>query len=113
VEEPEPHAVGVITDRDITIRGVAEELDLDHTPVSHLMSTPVRIVHESTPLEQALAIMGTAGTRRLVVTGHNERPVGVLSLDDVLELIGMEAEAIGRLIGRQKPEIASGLSAWS
>ena len=113
VEEPEPHAVGVITDRDITIRGVAEELDLDRTPVSHLMSTPVRIVHESTPLEQALAIMGTGGTRRLVVTGHNERPVGVLSLDDVLELIGMQAEAIGRLIGRQKPEIASGLSAWS
>jgi len=42
-EEPEPHAVGVITDRDITIRGVAEELDLDQTPVSHLMSSPVRM----------------------------------------------------------------------
>jgi CBS domain-containing protein len=112
-EEPEPHAVGVITDRDITIRGVAEELDLDQTPVSHLMSSPVRIVHEATPIEQALAIMGTTGTRRLVVTGHNERPVGILSLDDVLQLHAVEAESIGRLIGRQKPEIAAGLSSWS
>jgi CBS domain-containing protein len=111
--DAESRALGVITDRDITIRGVAEGRDLDRTPVSALMSTPVQSVNQATPIEQALARMGTSATRRLVVTGDRDRPIGILSLDDVLELLALEAEAIGRLLGKQKPEITAGLSGWS
>ena len=111
--DAEARALGVITDRDITIRGVAEGIDVDKTPVSALMSTPVQSINQATPIEQALARMSTTATRRLVVTGDHDRPIGIISLDDVLELLAVEAGAIGRLLGRQKPEIAAGLSAWS
>lgn len=68
VVEGEPGApVGIVTDRDIVIRGVAAGLDLTQTPVSQLMTTPVRTVDEATPIEQALGSMAASATRRLVV----------------------------------------------
>ena len=98
-------AVGMLTDRDITIRAAAEGLDLDATPVWRIMTTPVQGVHEATPLEQALARMAASGTRRLLVTGDVGRPVGILTLDDVLDLLSAEVGAVGRLLERQQPHI--------
>jgi CBS domain-containing protein len=90
--------VGIVTDRDIVIRGVAEELDPSETPVSVIMTSEVRSVNEATPIEQALALMGSAGTRRLVVTGNESKVVGVVSVDDVIELLVGEAESLGKLL---------------
>lgn len=98
-------AVGILTDRDITIRGVAPGLNLDGTPISQLMTTPVHSVNEATPIEQALTRMANAATRRLVVTGDEGRPVGILSLDDVLDLLGTELESVGRLLEKQQPHV--------
>jgi CBS domain-containing protein len=56
-------------------------------------------------LEEAVDVMARAGTRRLVVTGEDNRLAGLLSLDDVLEVIIGEAAAIGRLLEQQKPKI--------
>lgn len=98
-------AVGIVTDRDIVIRGDAASLDLDHTPISQVMSKPVHSVKEATPIEQALARMASTGTRRVVVTGARERPVGILSLDDVLDLLSGEAATIGLLLGKQQPHV--------
>jgi len=98
-------AIGIITDRDVAIRGVASGLDLDRTPVSQIMTTPVHSVNESTPIEQALARMANSATRRLLVTGDLDRPVGILSLDDVLHLLSAEAGSIGRLLGTQQAHV--------
>jgi len=56
-------------------------------------------------MEDALAIMARAGTRRLVVLGEGNRVVGLLSLDDVLDVLVEETAAIGRLLEQQKPRI--------
>jgi CBS domain-containing protein len=98
-------ALGIVTDRDITIRGVAPGLSLDITPISQIMTTPVHSVPEHTPLEQAVARMASTASRRLVVTGEQNRPVGILSLDDVLGLISVEAASIGRLLKQQQPHL--------
>lgn len=98
-------ALGILTDRDITIRGVAAGLDLTRTPVSQLMTTPAHTVDEATPIEQALGRMASSATRRLVVTGPEGQPLGMLSLDDVLDLISAEAGAIGRLLGKQHSHV--------
>jgi CBS domain-containing protein len=105
-EKSEPLAI--VTDRDIVIRCVAPELDPRSTPVSVIMSRAVRSVDESTPIEQALRTMASAGARRLVVTGAEGRLVGVLALDDVAQLVAEEAEAIGRLLGKEAPELGVG-----
>ncbi|HEU5261780.1 MAG TPA: CBS domain-containing protein [Gemmatimonadales bacterium] len=98
-------AIGVVTDRDIVIRCVGTKLDPDLTPVSALMTAPAQSVSEHTPIEDAISRMASAGTRRLVVTGDGERVVGILSLDDVLDLLIEETGAIGRLLEKQKPRI--------
>jgi CBS domain-containing protein len=104
VDQP-GQAVGVLTDRDIALRCVAGRVDPSETPIAELMSTPPYLVDEHTPIEDAVSRMADLGLRRLVVTGEDNRVVGILSLDDVLEQIIQETRAIGRLLKQQKPGI--------
>jgi CBS domain-containing protein len=95
-EERKP--AGILTDRDIALRCVAERRDPDTTPVGSVMSAPVRHVHESTPIESALGRMAGVHARRLVVVDDHERLVGILALDDVLELLAEELASVGKLL---------------
>jgi len=90
--------VGILTDRDIALRCVAQRRDPDTTEVGSVMSVPVTCVHESTPIETALARMAGVHTRRLVVLDDEERLVGILALDDVLELLAEELASVGKLL---------------
>jgi CBS domain-containing protein len=98
-------AAGIVTDRDIALRGVAGKLDAETTPVSEIMTTPVQSVGEHTPVEEAVTRMASAGIRRLVVTAEGDRVAGILTLDDALDLFIEETAAIGRLLEKQKPRI--------
>jgi CBS domain-containing protein len=96
-------AVGMLTDRDVAIRCVAARRHPDETLVSEIMSAPVQSVDESTPIDEALSHMAGAGTRRLVVTGAGKEAVGILSMDDILDLLIEETTEIGRLLSKQTP----------
>ena len=99
------HAVGIITDRDIVIRCVAQQLDLDDTRVADIMSKPVTMVNDATPIEEALAKMAAAGTRRLVVTAEGDRVAGILTLDDCLDELVRDTAAVGKLLKLQQPAV--------
>lgn len=94
---------GVITDRDVTVRCVALGFDPEVMRAGEVMSHPARSVFEHMPIDQALARMADAGTRRLVVTGEDNRVAGVFCLDDVLELVAGEMDSIGRILAAQAP----------
>ncbi len=98
-------AVGVITDRDITVRAVAEKLDPDEALVSEIMTTPVHSVSDDVSIHDALDKMASTGTRRLIVTGEGDRVAGILSLDDVLDSLVRQTSAIGRLLAKQQPRV--------
>jgi signal-transduction protein with cAMP-binding, CBS, and nucleotidyltransferase domain len=93
--------LGVVTDRDLTTRCTGRGLDADSKEVSEVMSTPPAAVEEQTPIESALSMMADRGVRRLVVVDGEGRLVGILSLDDVLELLVEEVSAIGRILQSQ------------
>lgn len=95
--------VGIVTDRDITARCVGRGLDPDVAPVSTVMSAPVKSVHEDTPIETALRTMAGARIRRCPVVDSEGSLVGLLSLDDVLDLLAEEVEAVGALVRVQTP----------
>jgi len=99
--------VGIVTDRDITVRCVALGLDPVETAISDVMSTPVQSIDENTPIEETVQMMARTNTRRLIVTNAEAGFVGIISLDDVLELFTTEAGAISRLLGRQAPHLPS------
>ena len=104
-EDRATRAIGVLTDRDIVLRCVAEQLDLDETTVEQIMTTPVFTVRDQTPLNDAIAKMAACGTRRLVVIAEGERVAGILTLDDILEHMAQQAGAIGKLLQKQQPSI--------
>ncbi|HUL04347.1 MAG TPA: CBS domain-containing protein [Gemmatimonadales bacterium] len=98
-------AIGIVTDRDIAIRCVADGLDPDQSLVSTIMTTPARAIDEDMPIEHAITRMAEAKARRLIVTGKESDLVGILSLDDVLSLLADEVSPIGRLLESQEPHV--------
>lgn len=88
--------IGMVTDRDIVVRGLALGCSADAT-VSEVMSLRVLSVRETDSVEDAVAVMHQAQVRRLVVTDGEGRLVGMLSLVD---LVGALPEAgMGALVG--------------
>ncbi|HEX9895896.1 MAG TPA: CBS domain-containing protein [Gemmatimonadales bacterium] len=98
-------ALGILTDRDIVLRCVAHALNPETTPVGEVMTTPAQTADEDTPIEEALARMVSAGVRRLIITAKGQGVVGILSLDDVLDLLALDARAVSRLLEQQRPQI--------
>ncbi len=77
----EEQLLGVITDRDIAIRAVAEGRG-PSTPVSEIMSEDVIWAHEDDSIEEAAEIMSDNQIRRLPVVNAEQRLVGIVSLGD-------------------------------
>jgi CBS domain-containing protein len=74
--------VGMITDRDIAVRGVAKGNGPD-TPVSDLMSSDCICAREDDNVEDIASKMSKAQVRRLPVIDSNERLCGIVSLGDL------------------------------
>jgi CBS domain-containing protein len=75
--------VGVITDRDIAIRTVADGRDPKATAVSDAMSKSVVYCYEDDSVESAAKLMEEKQIRRLPVFDRNNRAVGIVSLGDL------------------------------
>jgi CBS domain-containing protein len=74
--------VGMITDRDIAVRGVAKGYGPD-TPISELMSSDVICAREEDDVEEVAAKMGKAQVRRMPVIDSEQRLCGIVSLGDL------------------------------
>jgi CBS domain-containing protein len=74
--------IGMITDRDIAVRGVGEGKGPD-TPVREIMSEHVEYCYDDEDLERVAQGMASVRVRRLPVVNREKRLVGILSLGDV------------------------------
>lgn len=74
--------LGIVTDRDITVRGVAEELDVDSATLNQILSQDVVTVSQYDDAMAAADLMRTYGVRRLPVL-EDGRLVGLVSLGDI------------------------------
>ena len=81
-DEPR-RVVGIITDRDITVRAVARGMDPNQTRVEDVMTRDVLSCSSESEVEDACALMERRQVRRLLVTGQDEVPVGIVSLGDI------------------------------
>ena len=87
--------VGLVTDRDIVLRVVAEGKGLE-TPVSEVMTEGVETCREDDNVADATAKMSAKQIRRLVVLNDSGRLAGILSLGDVA--IDYGAKAVGKTL---------------
>lgn len=94
--------VGILTDRDIVIEMVAEGVDLDAISVGDAMSSELLILAESDELADTTAKMRARGVRRAPVVDNAGLLVGILTLDDILEVVAGELADLVRLTVREQ-----------
>lgn len=75
--------VGMVTDRDIALRGVAQGLDSEKTLLSDIMSKDVKWCFEDQPLNEVMETMAASQIRRLPVVSRDKDLVGIFSLGDL------------------------------
>jgi CBS domain-containing protein len=75
--------VGLITDRDIVVRGLADGKDLTSASVGDVMTRQVKSVREETPIDEVLNVMTSAEIRRVTVVNANNELVGIVSIGDI------------------------------
>ena len=93
--------VGIITDRDVALavgaRGVARK-----DPISRIMTFPVTTISHKEGILTATRLMRADSTRRLPIVDDARRVIGLVSVDDLLVLLGVE---IGNLSEAIAPEV--------
>lgn len=96
--------VGMVTDRDIVVRGVAQACDARTTKLSDVMSSHVRCVREEDDVDQVLGQMAGAQIRRMPVVDGQQRLVGIVSLGDIASKgVGDELEVATSLADISAP----------
>ncbi|PTL84605.1 CBS domain-containing protein [Vitiosangium sp. GDMCC 1.1324] len=75
--------VGMVTDRDIVVRGLALGHDPNTSTVSAVMTREIEVIHQDASLKEAAALMAANQIRRLPVVDDDENLVGILSLADL------------------------------
>jgi len=79
--------IGVLTDRDIVVAVLAQEIDAHALKVGDVMTRDPLLIDEGQSIEAVLRHMREAGVRRVPVVDRSGALTGVLSIDDVLEQI--------------------------
>ena len=74
--------IGVITDRDITTRAVAEEKNPSKTTVEQIMTSDIYCCHEDDDIHYAAMVMEENSIHRLLVINSDNKPIGFVSLSD-------------------------------
>lgn len=82
--------VGILTDRDIVVELIAKEVSLDSILVEDVMSADLNSVREDMGIWETIQCMRSKGIRRIVITGDKGQLVGILSSDDLIDLLSGE-----------------------
>lgn len=95
--------VGIVTDRDITIRTVAEGSDPNSHVAGDIMSPDVCTVTEDTGFYEAAQAMSEHGVRRLPICNEDGELTGIITVDDLTELLSDEFRQLTSVIQAQRP----------
>lgn len=90
--------VGILTDRDLVIEVLAQDVDIDSVTVGDVMSDQLVTVTGNTSLDDTLDVMRAHGIRRLPVIDHSGNLQGIITLDDVLEVLADQVQKLAILV---------------
>ncbi len=106
VVENDPHGaivpVGIVTDRDLVIEILAKELEPEKVSLGDIMSFELVIAQEDDPLWDTLQRMRVKGVRRVPVVDRLGALKGILTSDDLLEVLAGEMSELAKLISREQ-----------
>lgn len=94
--------VGMLTDRDIVTAIVAQQVDVRTLRVEDVMSSQLVCSRENDSILDVLGLMRRKGVRRVPVTGPRGELVGLVALDDLLEIVAEQMQAIVGAVSREQ-----------
>ena len=78
--------VGTVTDRDIVIRGIASERDINSVPAREIMTHDVFWCYEDDDVKDVAEKMREKDVRRMLILNRDKRLVGVVSIGDIAKV---------------------------
>ena len=94
--------IGIVTDRDLVIEILAQGLSPDAVTVGDIMSYEVETSYESDGIWDTVQKMRSKGVRRMPVVNQNGGLVGIVSLDDMLELLSDELSGLTKIVNHEQ-----------
>jgi len=94
--------IGIVTDRDLVLEVIAAELDPEAVTISDLVARELVTAHEADSLWDTMQRMRSHGTRRMPVVDDSKQLVGIVSVDDLLELLAVELNELARVSAREQ-----------
>ena len=94
--------VGILTDRDIVVEVLAAGVDIEALTINDAMSFELLTVRESDDLMDSIERMRQRGVRRAPVVDERGVLVGILTVDDIIDLISEQLWGVAKLIGRER-----------
>jgi len=94
--------VGVVTDRDIVIEIVGESLQVDDFTIGDIMSRQLISVPEKEGVIETIRLMRAHGIRRIPVVDDEGGLAGIISADDMLDLLAEELTELAKVAPRQQ-----------
>ena len=105
VIEPDEGAnvpIGILTDRDLVMEILAQDLSPDTVTVGDIMSEEIVTAREEDGIWDTLQRMRIKGVRRVPVVDARGGLVGILALDDLLELLAGELADLSKIVRREE-----------
>lgn len=99
--------IGIVTDRDMVVEVLAPEVDPKVLNLGDIMTSELATVKEDVGVFEAIRFMRIKGVRRLPVVDESGSLVGVVTLDDLLELLVEELGLLVKLIAHEQKKEAS------
>ena len=81
---------GILTDRDIVVRCIAQNIDVEDCTVEQIMTESVETVHDTDGLFDCIMKMKRAKVRRIPVVDDAEKAIGLISFGDLLGVLSKE-----------------------
>jgi CBS domain-containing protein len=94
--------VGIVTDRDIVLEVLAQDVDATKLSVGDIMSRDLITVREYEGVFQTIQLMRAKGARRAPVVDERGALIGIVSADDFVELLADELSELSKLISREQ-----------
>ncbi|EPX98730.1 hypothetical protein C404_07430 [Ralstonia sp. AU12-08] len=94
--------VGIVTDRDMVVHGIASQTHCAQISVSEVMTRGVLTIQGHAVMSEALRTMLGHGLHRLAVIDDQQQLIGMLTLDDTIRAIGGEWTLLAGILGRDR-----------
>jgi CBS domain-containing protein len=94
--------VGIVTDRDIVLEVIAEEVDMNDVDVGDIMSEDLVTAEEKDDLIDTIKLMRAKGVRRIPVVDDANALVGILAVDDLIELFAEQIGDLAKIVVREQ-----------